>query len=205
MFIRAAAAGLGGERHQHADARSGAPPTPSSQRSMVHHQTPSGGRSERAKAWAGADDGGRHARTPLRLRRLFGVSRFASRRDGPDGGAERLAPLLEVGELVERGAGRRQQDDRLLARGDGVGEGGLATAVSMVAALHGRGLALQRLGRSPRRGLADQVGACSTAREQVGQVVDAARLGARRRRSSRIWDSTTSPGGRRRRWWPCCR
>ena len=44
-------------------------------------------------------------------------------------GAERLAPLLEVGELVERGAGRRQQDDGVLAAGPGVVERGSDSAV----------------------------------------------------------------------------
>src|SRR3954468_19320714 len=52
------------------------------------------------------------------LRRSRGLAHAVDRR------AERLAPLLEVGELVERGAGGREQDDGFLARRRGVGIGG---------------------------------------------------------------------------------
>src|SRR5262249_19135665 len=139
--------------------------TPSIQRSTVHHHMPSAERSERAKAWAweelmrtlspawGATARRRRAgapspsRGPLRL----GLAGQALHR-----GAEVFAALLEIGVRVEGGAGRREQDDGVLAGvlrvGEGGGDGGLHGG-----AVERRRLAVQRAGEG-RRGLADQIG-----------------------------------------------
>ena len=105
MFIRAAAAGLVPKDSSTPRAIRTAV-APSSQWSMVHHHTP-----ERRAVGAGegvlAAERHRGHAAPLAAR--------AARR--VDGGAEGLAALLEVGELVEGGAGRRQQHDGVLAAG----------------------------------------------------------------------------------------
>ena len=56
--------------------------------------------------------------------------------EGLDGGPESLATLLEVRELVEGGAGRRQQDHLARPR---PGRGGLHRLFQGAAARHGRG------------------------------------------------------------------
>jgi hypothetical protein len=67
-----------------------------------------------------------------------------------DGRAEGFAAGLEVGELVEGGAGRRQQDDRVLARGGGVGVGGAARRPPSSRTPDDRRLALQGLAKARR-------------------------------------------------------
>ena len=69
---------------------------------MVHHQTPNGDRSERAKAWCAG----------------FWLMQSGPRRHSigqrNDCAPEGLAPRLKVFELVEGGAGWREKDDPAL-------------------------------------------------------------------------------------------
>ena len=89
--------------------------------------------------------------------------------------AEGVAALLEILELVEGGAGRRQQHDRLrrrIARGIGAAAATAAASVPDISMRHGRA---ERRGEILRR-LADQIG-LGDAREEVGEAGDAAFLG----------------------------
>ena len=116
---------------------------------------------------------------------------------------EGLAAGLEIGELVERCAGRRQQHHRLVAgiaarRLGRLREGG--GEVAALAAGHAPG---QRLGeraapprRSGRRGGRDR-GRARAARARPPS--------AGRRRSSRSDRSSRAPAPRLRDWSPCCR
>ena len=100
-FIRAAAAGLAAKDIR-TPRTSNTATAPRSHLSIVHHQTPIGDRSERAKAWCAG----------------FWLMRSGPRRLGvgqlEDGAPEGFAPGLEVCKLVEGGAGRRQEDDSAL-------------------------------------------------------------------------------------------
>ena len=134
---------------------------PSSQRSTVRIQSATGPRSDsrhhgsRPPSCACA-----RARAP---RQPFG-----------DGCAKGLAARLEIGELVERGAGRRQQHHGLLRRrARGVRAAASIAASSVPAALE-RNRAGERAREFVRR-LADQVG-LGDAREQGPERLDAARL-----------------------------
>ena len=88
--------------------------------------------------------------------------------------AEGVAAHLEIAELVERGAGGRQQHDGLarVGRGGIAGRGG-GRRIQRSAALEGD-LAVERGGELVRR-LADQVG-LGDAAEVLGEAGDAARL-----------------------------
>ena len=85
--------------------------------------------------------------------------------------AEGVPAGLEVGELVEGGAGRRQEDDRVLTRGRGVGIGPLDRPLQGPT-FGDRRLAGQHVGEGVG-GFADQIGLFDAGKE-VGQTLDAA-------------------------------
>src|ERR1700709_2344265 len=89
-----------------------------------------------------------------------------------DGRAEDVTALLEIGELVEGGAGGRGQDAvRGQPRWRGSGGGGANRGIERAGDLIER-LAAERRGES-LRGIADQVG-LADAREEGRQAFDAA-------------------------------
>ena len=84
---------------------------------------------------------------------------------------EGVAPRLEIGELVEGGAGRREQHDRRLAVRAGIGGSGAHRALHVAGNLV-IDAPVKRRGEVLRR-LADQVGARDL-RKIFGQRFDAA-------------------------------
>src|SRR6185312_12175467 len=139
---------------------------PSSQWSTVHHHSPSRERSARENGCA--EDGSSSSAMGL-------GANLARHGHGElvDGGAEGFAAVLEIGELVERSAGWRQQHDGVLAGGARVLEGGAHRRLHHPAP-DMRHAAPQRGGERVLR-LADQVGLRDAA-EEVGQALDAAGL-----------------------------
>ena len=117
---------------------------------------------------------------------------------------ERIAALLEVAQLVERGAGRRQQHHRA---------GALASAwASACAASSADCRSPQRSNGSLPSSCAANCSVASPIRKawrmrsnQGSSDADAALLRLAAERSSRCSGSTTAPAPWRRRWSPCCR
>ena len=152
---------------------------------------------------------GASCRLPRRCamgRRGAGAQPVASRASGAPSAwtrpRKRVAAHLEIGKLVEGGAGGGQQHHRLLPARRRVAPGLLDGAVQRAAAFVG-GMALQGAGEIVGR-LADKIRFLDVA-EEVGQRARCRRPSPGRRRSSGTSGSYPWPGARRRRWWPCCR
>src|SRR5271165_6599606 len=139
-----------------------APKEPRSQRSTVRIQSARGPRSALETMGSGS---------PLH-RRLRHVDVLPEKLTDED--AERVSARLEIGELVERGAGRRQKHDRLLRLGsDGVARRGGGGGFEGAAAFEGN-RAVQGAREFFRR-LADQID-FGDAPEQRAEGLDAARF-----------------------------